>query len=543
MTVTLGRLRSIGVEALATALHDGKELAVLDVREEGVRSRDGHLLLSVALPLSQIELKAGALLPRHDVRIVLTDAGDGKLADRAAAKLASLGYTDIAVLEGGVAAWKASGREVYTGQSAYSKAFGEFVEHAYGTPHLSATELKSLLDAKADVVVVDGRTVQEFENFSIPGAYAAPNAELPLRIHSVVRSPETLVVVNCAGRTRSIIGAQALINAGLPNKVAALENGTMAWLFEGYTLDHGRLNLAPVPTQAQSGPVRPSIDTLTRRFGLRWIDEARLAGLKAEAEARTLYLFDVRTQAEYEAGHLPGSLWAEGGQLVQGIDKFAPVRNGRIVVIDDELGARAAITASWLVQLGWSEVFAHSTRLTGEGRATGPAPLDLPALPEVTGITPTVLRAELDAGAAIVLDLASSLAYEAGHVPSSRFAVRSRLAEGLEALAGKPVVLTSPDGTLARYAAAELAVLIGADKVRVLEGGTQGWKAARLPLETGTGTPHHAADDVWRSPYQVAGDRHAAFRAYLEWEVDLLKQIERDPDVSFKTFPAIASAA
>ncbi|KRE06907.1 hypothetical protein ASE63_23420 [Bosea sp. Root381] len=541
MTLSPSRLRSIDVEALAKALSDGKELAIVDVREEGVRSRDGHLLLSVALPLSQIELRAGALLPRRDVRVVVTDAGDGVLADRAAAKLSSLGYVDIAVLDGGVAAWKASGREVYTGQSAYSKAFGEFVEHAYGTPHLSATELKSLLDAKADVVVLDGRTVQEFENFSIPGAYAAPNAELPLRVHSIVRSPETLVVVNCAGRTRSIIGAQALINAGLPNKVVALENGTMAWLFEGYELDHGTLNLAPKPTAAQSEPVRPSIEGLTKRFGLRWIDEARLAGLQAEADRRTLYLFDVRTQAEFEAGHLPGSLWAEGGQLVQGIDKFAPVRNSRIVVIDDELGARAAITASWLVQLGWGEVFALATRLTGEGRDTGPAPLDLPALPEAAIASPANLKAEIDAGTVVVLDLASSLAYEAGHIPGARFAVRSRLSENLDALAGKPVVLTSPDGKLARLAAAELALLIGAEKVRVLDDGTQAWKAALLPFETGLVALHHAADDVWRSPYQVAGDRHAAFRAYLEWEVDLLKQIERDADVSFKTFPALAA--
>ena len=53
--------------------------------------------------------------------------------------------------------------------------------------------------------------------------------------------PETLVVVNCAGRTRSIIGAQSLINAGVPNKVVALRNGTMGWNLAGFKPDSGRV--------------------------------------------------------------------------------------------------------------------------------------------------------------------------------------------------------------------------------------------------------------------------------------------------------------
>lgn len=524
----------IDVETLARILADGAESALVDVREEGVQSRDGHILLAAPLPLSRLELRAPLLLPRKGVRIVVTDAGDGALAARAAQKLKDFGYTDVSLLDGGVAAWKATGREVYTGSGAYSKAFGEFVEHAYGTPHLSATELKRKLDAGEDVVVVDGRTTKEFENFSIPGAYAVPNAELPYRVHDLVPSDDTLVVVNCAGRTRSIIGAQALINAGLPNRVVALENGTMDWLKEGYTLDSGVVRLAPKPTGDALAKARASVDRLTERFGVRWLDEAGLTALRTESGDRSLYLYDVRTQAEFEAGHLAGSHWAAGGQLVQGVDKFAAVRNGRTVVIDDADGVRAAITASWLVQLGWGEVNAY--RLPASGLATGPAQAALAApVPEVETVSPQQLKALLEGGGATLIDLADSLTYEAGHVPGALFAVRSRLAEGLDRLPATAIVLTSPDGALAAYAAPELSALLGHD-VRTLAGGTAAWRETGFDLVQGATALHHAADDVWRSPYQRDGDRLAAFKAYLDWEVALLKQIERDEHARFTVF-------
>ena len=66
-----------------------------------------------------------------------------------------------------------------------------------------------------------------------------PGAELVLRVRDIAPSPDTTIVVNCAGRTRSIIGAQSLINAGIPNKVVALRNGTMGWHLAGFTCDKG----------------------------------------------------------------------------------------------------------------------------------------------------------------------------------------------------------------------------------------------------------------------------------------------------------------
>src|SRR5690606_29308444 len=111
---------------------------------------------------------------------------------------------------GGQQAWDDAGYPVYSGVFVPSKAFGEIVEDHYRTPHITATELADLKQ-KEDVLILDSRTEQEFNLMSIPGAVSCPGGEL---VAHALDHPG-LVVVNCAGRTRSIIGAQSLINAGL----------------------------------------------------------------------------------------------------------------------------------------------------------------------------------------------------------------------------------------------------------------------------------------------------------------------------------------
>ena len=90
-----------------------------------------------------------------------------------------------------------------------------------------------------DMVIVDGRTVAEFQKMNIPGGICCPNGELALRIGELVPDPKTKIVVNCAGRTRSIIGAQTLIDFGVPNPIVALENGTQGWFLAGLKLENG----------------------------------------------------------------------------------------------------------------------------------------------------------------------------------------------------------------------------------------------------------------------------------------------------------------
>src|SRR6185295_10510625 len=356
-------VRRIGAAALRAMLLDGAELALIDVREERIFS-ESHLLFARSVPLSRLELRFARLVPRLATRIVLIDAADG-LAERAAGVLGKAGYCDLHILDGGIAAWAAAGFELFSGVNVPSKAFGEFVEHERGTPSISAQELDALMRSGTDMVVLDSRPYDEYSNVSIPTSVDVPGAELVLRVHDIAPSPDTLVVVNCAGRTRSIIGAQSLINAGVPNKVVALRNGTMGWSLAGFAPDSGKNKRAPDVSHGGLAWAKSAAEAVATQLGIRSIDEATLAGFRAD-ESRTLYVFDVRDPAEYAANHVAGALSAPGGQLVQATDQYAGTLGARIVLVDDK-AARAVMTASWLRQMGWRDVFV----LVAEGRETG----------------------------------------------------------------------------------------------------------------------------------------------------------------------------
>ncbi len=341
---------SITPAELRERLRAGGEIAIVDAREEG-SFHERHLLMASCLPLSRLELIAPGLLPRRSAPIVVCDDGEG-LAERAATRLIEGGYTDVSVLVGGVAAWEAAGFPVYSGVHVPSKAFAEVVEHEYGTPWIAAEELAERQKRPEPMVIFDSRSYEEYHSNSIPGAISVPGAELVYRFKELVPSPDTFVVVNCGGRTRSIIGAQSLIDAGVPNRVVSLKDGTMAWHLAGLGVMAGATGRAPEVSADGVTAARTRADAVARRYGVQVIDRATLAEWQREADRRTLYVIDVRDPAEYRAGHLPGSVMAPGGQLVQETDSWLGVWGARAVLVDDT-GVRARMTASWLKRMGW----------------------------------------------------------------------------------------------------------------------------------------------------------------------------------------------
>ncbi|MBO9710155.1 MAG: rhodanese-related sulfurtransferase [Caulobacter sp.] len=499
-----------------------REIALIDLREEDPFAK-AHPLFASQLPLSRLELEALDRIPRKDTAIVLYDDGEGLVAP-AARRLAALGYTHVRALEGGLEGWRAAGYELFQDVNSYSKAFGELVETRRHTPSLPATEVKALIDQGADQVILDSRRFEEYATMNIPGGISTPGAELVLRARELAPDPATTIIVNCAGRTRSLIGAQSLINAGVPNPVFALRNGTIGWTLARQTLEHGQSRRFPDVTDQTLEEARAKAREVAYRAGVRRIDLEGLADL-AEERHRTLYRFDVRTPEEYARGHLPGFRSAPGGQLVQETDVFAPVRGGRIVLADD-LGPRADMTASWLAQLGW-DVYVLEGGFDG-ALETGAWIPTRPALPAAETITPDDLAAALGDGSVVVLDLAPSPAHRKGHVPGAWFAIRARLAQDLERVPDSPpIVLTSPDDALARLAAAELSAI--ADRpVRVLEGGTEAWIASGRRLETGLTRAASQPEDVYKRPYEGTDNADAAMQAYLDWEYGLVDQLARD---------------
>ncbi|MDR0736154.1 MAG: rhodanese homology domain-containing protein [Zoogloeaceae bacterium] len=517
------------------ALLERREIALLDVREEDPHAR-AHPLFAANLPLSRLELEVYARLPRRDAAIVTLDDGEG-YAERAARRLSALGYNDVAVLAGGVSGWQAAGGELFCDVNVPSKAFGELVDATRNTPALEAEAVKKLLDAQADMVVLDVRRFDEYQTMSIPTAINVPGAELALRASTLAPRHETMIIVNCAGRTRGIIGAQSLVNAGLPNPVFALKNGTIGWTLAGQALEHGQTRrFGPVAESARRQAAARA-KRLAERAGVQWTSLAEIEAWKSQ-DGRTTFFFDVRDPEEYAAGHLPGFRSVPGGQLAQETEMIAPTRGARMVLFDDD-GARANMTASWLAQMDW-EVYtltlADTAALTEHGHWQAP----LPPTPDTPRVHPVTLADWLDsADPPAVIDLTAYANYRRGHIPGAWFALRAGLAEALEKIPrASRHVLTCASSQLARFAFAELAAMTSGE-VFVLEGGSNAWKAANLPLEQ---TERLASEplDRYRRPYEGTDNSAAAMQAYLDWESGLVAQLERDGTHHFRVIQASA---
>ena len=524
--------RETSAAELKAALHDGNEIALLDAREE-VPYSYRHLLMASCLPISRLEVLIDAGVPRRSTRVVWYDDGEG-LAQRAARRMVSLGYTDVSVLSGGIAAWEAAGFRIYSGVHVPSKAFAEVVEHAAGTPWITVEQLKTWIDTQANIALLDSRSYEEFHGNSIPTAISVPGAELVYRFSDLAPSPATTVVVNCGGRTRSIIGAQSLINAGVPNKVVSLKNGTQAWHLSGFKIIEGSTARPPRVSREGHKAALDAAQRVAKKFGIATIDEQTLAHWQTESAMRTLYVFDVRTPEEYLLGHLPGMKYVPGGQLVQETDRHAVTWGARVVLVDDD-GVRAVMTAHWMKQMGW-DVAALTLDMARKTSQTGPWAGNILGLdPEATAtISAAALHARIQAGGVSVIDLDWSRDYIKGHIPGAWYGIRSRLHEIMRKLpAGDMIVLTSADGALAMLAASDPA----ADHNRttqVLQGGNAAWLKAGYPLEQGATRMATAPDDIRLKAREQSENVEDAMKEYLSWEIELINQMATDDDQRFR---------
>ena len=532
----VSRISAVSLKAMES---DGKEIAIIDPREEGIFG-EAHLLLAVNIPLSKLEIEIGSLVPRKSTRLVLTDGGDGQ-AERAAAKLKELCYSSIAILAGGIPAWRAAGYEAFSGLSVPTKGFGEWISVTYGTPTITPKELHQKLAAGKDVLVLDSRPANEYVNMNIPGSINVPVSELVYRFPELPVKPDTLVVVNCAGRTRSLIGAQTLINAGVKN-VVALRGGTPAWQMAGFDLEHGSTRHAPEPWGKNLKQALETAQKVADRYQVRTIDAKTLESYKAEND-RTVYIIDVRTPDEFRVGHRPDSIYAWGVQLVQSTDKYVATRNARLVLVDNHI-VRALMTASWLVQAGWPNAVVLDDPFAGVKLETGDRRVVVRGLNDIKlpRIEPARLNELIQAKKATVIDFADSISYKNGHIPGAWFAIRSRLAESIKKLPDSSnFVVTGDNPALVALAANDLAEF-SAKPVSILAGGNAAWRKANFPLSKGFENLSTKTDDVFRMPFlwghfDDKKEFEEAAIAYGDWELQLPAQLERAGELKFVGAP------
>ncbi len=518
--------QSISCRDLAALMTSDKLYAVFDVRERG-EFNACQIAGATSLPRSQIEIRVAQLVPNSRISIVVYD-DDGARATLAGRRLEELCYSDVKVLEGGLPAWKREGHRTVSGVNVPSKAFGEKVHRDRRIPEITVEELKGLGERASDIMILDMRTPEEYGRFCIPGGVNVPGGDLVLWAEELRRNPERLVVVNCAGRTRSIIGTAGLRRLGVEN-VRALKNGTMGWVLAG-------LELESKPAAAARLAPRDSREkalTLARRIAeeekIRQLSVGDFETAATPTADGLIYVIDVRSEQEFDNGHLPGSFNVPGGQAVQRADDFIAVRNGTIIFVSEH-GARATMAAYWYRQMGFRDVsvlaggmraWVESGRRPAYGAELA-VPLGLGrARSGARSKPPAEIQKAIQDAAVIALDVGSSLDYSAAHLPGAKWLSRGWIDLWLPAHApnrDQAIVLSCATGNQSILAAQTLAEL-GYRNVTVLDGGVRGWVAQGYPAETGLTNCLVAPNDIVLSP-SITGDREEMKR-YLEWEVKL----------------------
>ncbi len=509
-------IQSVDAKTLKQWLHDQSEIALFDVREHG-QYGESHLFLATSVPYSRLEFDAARLAPRKSVRLVVYDDDGAGISIQAAEALSKQGYQNIFVLIGGTKGWGAAGFNLFAGVNLPSKTFGELVEHQCHTPRVSADELTHMMHADEDFIILDGRPQSEFKKMSIPGAKCCPNGELAYRIKSHIDNTNTKIIINCAGRTRSIIGAQTLINLGIKNPVYALENGTQGWYLNDYVLDHGKVSEYAPPKVDDE--ILLGSKALVNKFDIPLISDEQFLSWEKDS-SRSLYLCDVRTAEEFSLDGLPGAQNTPGGQMIQATDQFVGVRNARIVLYDSD-GVRAITVASWLKQMG------HDVAVLREGVKSK---VSLPKLEidHCLGLVP-ISTAELHEinrnNSSILVDIRSSMKYRDAHLPNSLWTIRPQLLDILHG-AQKPAVLISDDPALTYGALLELERHHLTAQIYQLD-------AARFPKELDTVSSETQPPDADCIDFLFfVHDRHDgnkdAARRYLEWETGLIAQLDAD---------------
>ena len=530
--------RHISAEMLQARLHDGLEIALLDVRE-AVDFAKGHINLARHMPLSTLEMNVARAVPRRATPVVLCDGGNVEqdeltsrsVAARACAVLQRLAYADVVILRGGVAEWIAHGFAVSEGYATLVRAFADQVRQRLAVPTLSASQLHERIHAGAPTTIIDVRPRGEYEFAALPRARNCPGVELPTR--QLMGEPGHLWVINCFSRTRGVIGTATLHLLMRLENVAYLDDGVMSWFMHGYETTQGAVPVDDLPARTDA-ELAQHADRIIAEWRLASVTPSELARWREDL-TRSLYVFDVRG-ATGKARDDASVLRVPSGQLLMHYDSHVAVRGARVVLIDDAHRLRAAVTAFWLAQLGDAEVYI----LHGQAGASEPSS-ELPTRDDSRCVGVDELATLVAMGKGSIVDVSPSDAFEKGHLPTSYFMIASALPAlaRLRTLA-TPVVFVSTEGEAARLAARD-AQTHNIGQAHWLRGGITAWRQAGHALRTEWSQEQLLTPflDDWGAIMRLRPEqRQEAYPRFLAWERSLGARVATDNTVKFRFFDA-----
>jgi rhodanese-related sulfurtransferase len=516
--------RSVTVDDLVAALSAEHPPLLLDVRDMSESER-GRIPGAAILPRRRIEFRIGTLVRDRATPLVVSDGGEEVAPDLrdpraalAAATFTALGYRDVAVLDGGLAAWRQAGLPVVSGTQVSSKAFGRRIGDLERVPTIAVDTLRRWQREGRRVALCDVRSAAEHTEGCVPGAVSVPGFEVVL--HALDMAAESDVIVMCSsGRTRSLIVARTLIDLGL-GEVVVLDGGVLAWRLAGLELESGSRRRRVMPSKPARQFAELGSARLAKHHGVDRIEAAELATLLFSTDGN-FTVFDLRNLGRHVVAHVPRSLSVSSDQLIVRHEELIVARDAPVVLVDDDT-VRALLTGVWLRRLGQQRVLELAGGLAAWTRSGRPAATvdEMPlgwreANAAAPGLGVDDVSHWLAAySPARVLHVDTGASYRSGHLPGATWLPRGWLETRIGSVASsleQALLLTCKDGAQAAFAAATLRRL-GHVHVAWLQGGTRTWAGAGRALES---SPLSPQDDELLPP--VPRDAQA-MRDYLEWE-------------------------
>src|SRR5215510_6404436 len=289
--------------------------------------------------------------------------------------------------------------------------------------------------------------------------------------------------------------------------------------------------VAPAAPDESRKQAREIALRIAEEEGISWVSAREITAHSPNNDRGVTYLVDVRSECEYEAGHIPGSLNIPGGQAVQRADDFLAVKNSRIIFISDQ-SARAVMAAYWYRQMGFPDVRVlqgglEAWRESGRTVESGAPQTEPLGFETAKKLARTLVADEVNSllrSSPVILHVGSSADFAVKHLPGSKWISRGWLELKLPSLwtdKARPIVLACSDGQSSILAGKTLGEM-GYKEVFVLNGGVRMWERAGYATTKGLESCLVEPNDVVLSP-SVKGDKEG-MRRYLEWEIKLTQQ-------------------
>jgi rhodanese-related sulfurtransferase len=511
---------------LSLRLSDDAPIALIDVRD-APDYNTSHIIGASLIPRRMLEFELSDAVPHLDTPVVLCDE-DERRVHFAAATVEQMGYTDVSTLSGGTNRWAFLDLPTEWGVNVPSKDFGERVEVVHHVPEIDADDLHARIERGDELVILDTRTPEEYRRSCIPGGRSMPGGELAFRITDVLEDapPDATVVVNCAGRTRSIIGTRVLQRMSLEREVVGLKNGTAGWMLAGHELEFGAdRDALPAVTPEGQEAAEQYARRCAEEDGVQLIGVGHLDELRERSQSESVYFIDVRTDAEHVAGHIPGFRWFPGGQAVQRSDDVAIVHHAPIVFACDGF-ARAALTASWFRQMGHQHIYTleggtGAWTAAGGSLESGRIMTEPPLLQDARELVSQIQPADIyDKPDAVVIHVGTSQEFSQSHPPGAHWAPRGTLESDIETLApdeSTPIITICESGQQSLLAAQTL-LHQGRATVSSVAGGMDAYRSEGHPIEYGLAGVLSPPNDILTfGPARGFAD----MQHYLRWETAL----------------------